>query len=240
MCGRYTLAGDESLLAERFGFDPGGVRLTPRYNQAPGQDAAVVVEDGGRRLKLLRWGVVPAWAKKPGRAGPLINARAETLADKPTFKGAFRRRRCLVLADGFYEWRRAAGKRSRPSRFVLADSAPFAMAGLWQPPPKGEGGDPAGDPPADPLPTFVIVTTAANELVSPVHDRMPVILTREAEGLWLDPSLEDPEALAHLLAPLPAGRMRSYPVSTRVNSVANDGPDLIQPATEPMQQGFDF
>lgn len=232
MCGRYSNAADEALLAERFGFPAGEAALTPRYNQAPGQDAAVVTADAaGRRLAMMRWGLVPSWARDPAQAKPLINARAETLAHKPSFKNAYKKRRCLVLADGFYEWRKGPGGRRSPWRFALSHGAPFAMAGLWEPG-RGEG--------QSPQPTFTIVTTDANELVGRIHPRMPVILLPQAEEIWLDESLQDPEPLGRVLAPYPAEQMTSYQVSPKLNSAASEGPELIRPASEPEQGELGF
>ena len=224
MCGRYTLAVDDpDLLADRFDFPHQDLdRYRLRYNVAPTQEVpAVVFEDGNRRLALLRWGLVPSWAKDKSGAARLINARGESVAEKPSFRTAFKRRRCLVLADGFYEWKRE-GKVRQPFRFLLDSGEPFAFAGLhevWKP----------GT--SDELHTVTIITTAANDLVSPIHDRMPVILPRDVEAEWLDPET-DASDLTDLLLPYPGEAMHSYPVSTLVNSPANDSPDCIAPAGE--------
>ena len=165
----------------------------------------------------MRWGLIPFWAKDRSIGSRMINARAETVVDKPSFRDAFRRRRCLVLADGFYEWRRT-GSGKRPMRVALRSREPFAFAGIWSMWKDTEG---------NPIPTCAIITTSANELLSPIHHRMPVILPREMEGLWLDRSIQDPGALRGVLTPYPDDAMEAYEVSTLVNSVANDGPELI-------------
>lgn len=217
MCGRYTLTTPAVTLEKRFLVRLGATGL-PRYNIAPGQDVLAVVtdEDGRRQAVALRWGFVPRWAREP-KAGP-INARAETAADKPMFRGAMRRSRCLLLADGFYEWDRR-GRRRQPYFFRLADGAPFAFAGLWE---RWEG-------PGGPLLTCCLLTTTANPLVAPIHHRMPVILRPHWEALWLDGRCSDPRELEPALAPYPADEMRVYPVSTHVNSPRNDDPRCIEP-----------
>jgi putative SOS response-associated peptidase YedK len=217
MCGRYTLASPDEIVAETFGLDEVPT-LRPRYNIAPTQKVAVVRREGSRRrLAELRWGLIPSWAKDPAIGNKLINARAETLAEKPAFRSAFRARRCLVVADGFYEWAKAAG-RKQPWYFHLRDARPFGLAGLWERWP-GEGGEP--------LETCTIITTAANELLAPVHDRMPVILEPGAFDAWLDPG--SGKGLVELLRPLPAEAMAAYPVSLLVNSPGNDTPACIAP-----------
>ncbi|MBI3297735.1 MAG: SOS response-associated peptidase [Elusimicrobia bacterium] len=223
MCGRYLQTADARTLAARFGLAKLGVELSARYNIAPGQAAPVVLLEGGRRLGLQRWGLVPAWAKDARVGLKLINARAETAAEKPAFRGVFQRRRCLVPADGFYEWRRA-GKAKVPVRFTRSDGALFAFAGLWDEWSSAEGGT---------LRTFTILTTEANTLVAPVHDRMPVILPEAAEGLWLDSSAK-PHELQELLKPFDAAGMRAADASTRVNSGREDHPGLLVP-DEPLQ-----
>lgn len=218
MCGRYTQTADARTLAGRFRLAKLGVEVRPRWNLAPGQEAPVVFLEGGRRLGLHRWGLVPAWAKDPTIGHMLINARAETAAEKPAFRGPFRTRRCLVPADGFYEWRRA-GKARLPVRFARADGAPLSFAGLW---------DEWRSPEGERLRTYTVLTTAANALVAPVHDRMPVILREADEALWLDPSA-GPEALRGLLVPYDAGAMTARPASARLNSPRDDDPGLLTP-----------
>jgi putative SOS response-associated peptidase YedK len=223
MCGRYTQTADARTLAGRFRLAKLGADVRPRWNMAPGQDAPVVVVEGGRRLGIYRWGLIPAWAKDPTIGAKLINARADTAADKPSFRGPFQRRRCLVPADGFYEWRKA-GKAKVPVRFTRSDGAPFAFAGLWDEWTSPEGGT---------LRTFTVLTTEPNALVAPVHDRMPVILTEAGEDAWLDPGAKTAE-LKPLLVPYEAAGMRAQDASTRVNAVRNDDPSLLTP-DEPLQ-----
>ncbi|MFH1034706.1 MAG: SOS response-associated peptidase [Pseudomonadota bacterium] len=231
MCGRYSQTSDLASLDERFGLEASGLVLTPRYNQAPGQSGAVVVREGGRRhLRLMRWGLLPPWAADPAQGYRMINARAETLAAKPAFRGAYQARRCLVPADGFYEWRGGAsrGAPKQPLRFTLAAGGPFAMAGLWE---RWPGpGQPGG---MEELFSYTIITVPANGLVSPIHERMPALLTPEAEAAWLNPDLADPAALAGLLRPYPPELMAAYPVSPALNRAGAEGPELIQPWTGP-------
>ena len=217
MCGRYNLISNLTVLGERFEFDPRQLTLDSAYNVAPTQNVLTVVGDAPRRAGFMRWGLIPFWAKNPSIGSRMINARAETVAGKPSFRDAFKRRRCLVLADGFYEWRRTpSGK--RPMRVALRSGEPFAFAGIWSVWKDAEGNR---------RPTCAIITTAANELLKPIHHRMPVILPRDMEGLWLDRSIEDPNRLQSVLTPYPDDAMEAYEVSTLVNSVANDGPELV-------------
>lgn len=229
MCGRFTLATDDlEALGVRFNFGPGGLRREPRFNIAPTNDVLVVVDDGERRAGYMRWGLIPSWSPdKPSR--PLINARAETVAEKPSFRRSLRRRRCLVIADGYYEWRRTGGQRT-PYWYGRADGEPFAFAGLWDTwrAPQNTGADVSGE---GVVASCAIVTTGANELAARVHDRMPVILARDMESMWLDPDITEPEPLLSLLASYPAGEMTARRVSQAVNSVRNDGPELVEPIT---------
>ena len=237
MCGRYTLHTEKEALAERFDFDPAALAaLPPRYNVAPTDSVLTVRAAGeGREPRLMRWGLVPWFAKEIGAQALMINARLETLAEKPAFKDSLRARRCLIPADGFFEWQSASGPRKhRLPHFVgRGDGEPFAMAGLfaeWRP--KGQLLE-------EILLSCAIVTTAANAAVASLHDRMPVILPRGAEARWLDPTLDgDTEALLALLAPVPAGELRAYPVSRRVNSVKNDDASLIQRDDSEPSLGF--
>jgi putative SOS response-associated peptidase YedK len=222
MCGRFSRTQSGKELQKRFEFELEGLELEPRYNFAPGQDGAVVVEDEKRRLRLMRWGLVPSWAKDTKTGYKAINARSETLAQKPMFKGLLKGKRCLVLADGFYEWRKTASG-NKPMRYVLKDRASFAFAGLW---------DRWQDAGGEALYTFTIVTTGANELIQPVHDRMPVILKPEHEQAWLNPELKDPEDLGDLLGPYPSELMEGYAVSPACNSPAREGPECILPAPQ--------
>jgi len=224
MCGRFTQQRSDAELADLFeaeplGDDPGG-----RFNVAPTDPATVVVERGERRaLTSYRWGLLPHWARDPSIATRFINARAETLATSGAFRDAFARHRCLVPADGFYEWRHDPGRR-QPFLFHAVDGEPLAFAGLW-----------AGwhDPETDTVRrTFTIVTTAANELMAPIHDRMPVVIPRDAWAMWLDPDLDDLAELQGLLVPAPEPLLAAYRVDRLVNDVRNDGPALILPMVE--------
>ncbi|GIV95908.1 MAG: DUF159 family protein [Herpetosiphonaceae bacterium] len=218
MCGRYTIAAHAEQLAERFGAAlPSEMLLQPRYNAAPLQMLPVVLQDDGRRVALFRWGLMPRWAKDPSIANKLINARAETLEEKPSFRDALRRRRCLVPADGFYEWQKLPEGKI-PMRMTLRSGELFAMAGLWE-----SWKDPAT---GELLHTFTIITTSPNELMSPIHNRMPAILAPEHEALWLDQSA-GPEVWRDLLRPCPAEILRAYPVSSQVNNPRVDHPSLI-------------
>lgn len=222
MCGRYTLSAEPALVAEHFGAASVPVELRPRYNIAPTQPVPVIRRDhaGRRRLELLRWGLIPSWAKDTAIGNRLINARAETLAEKPAFRAAFRRRRCLIAADGFYEWKKlAAGK--QPYWVGRQDHSLFAFAGLWERWLPSESGAP-------PIESCVIVTTEANAVVRPVHNRMPVIVPPAHYDTWLDGET-DAAALQALLVPYPAVEMTAYPVPPAVNNPARDAPQLMQP-----------
>jgi putative SOS response-associated peptidase YedK len=220
MCGRYSLTTAPEAMRRLF--DIGGplLNLEPRYNIAPTQEAPVIrlAPDGTRELAMLRWGLVPSWSKDgPDSKFSTINARAETVADKPAYRSAFRDRRCLVPADGFYEWRKEkTGK--QPFRFTMADGEPFAMAGLWERWRRPEGGE---------LQSFTIIVTDANALVAPVHDRMPVILDGAAAARWLEGGSR--QAMLGLLKPFDAARMKAVMIGKRVNSPANDDPAIIEP-----------
>ena len=217
MCGRYNLISNLTVLGERFQSDATQLTLEAAYNVAPTQNVLTVVGGESRRAGFMRWGLIPLWAKNRSIGSRMINARAETVAEKPSFRDAFRRRRCLVLADGFYEWqRRGSGK--RPMRVAMQSREPFAFASIWSI---------WDDPEDNSIPTCAIITTSANELLRLIHHRMPVILPREMEGFWLDRSIQDPGALRSVLTPYPDDPMEAYEVSTLVNSVANDGPELI-------------
>ena len=220
MCGRFTIKTDPMLLAERFGIAlPDG--LEPRYNVAPSQDVlAITHARGAPAARLLRWGLVPHWAKDQRIGFKMINARAETVAVKPAYRTLVAEHRCLIVADGFYEWRIDPDGAKRPVRFTLASDEAFAFAGLsafWRDPEAGTL-----------LESCTIITTTANEIVAPVHDRMPVILPRLDEGRWLDPRVASDEALA-LLKPLAVELMAARDASTLVNSARNDAPELLDP-----------
>ena len=217
MCGRYNLISNLTVLGERFRFDANQLALESAYNIAPTQNVLTVIGGESRSAGFMRWGLIPWWAEKPSIGSRMINARAETVADKPSFRDSFRRRRCLVLADGFYEWQRT-GSGKRPMRVAMRSGEPFAFAGIWSM---------WKDPEDNSIPTCAIITTSANELLKPIHHRMPVILPRNMEGFWLDRSIQDTTELRSVLTPYPDDAMEAYEVSTLVNSVANDGPDLI-------------
>ena len=217
MCGRYSLTADLGELAGRFEFDGDWDAFDKRYNIAPTQEVLTVVGGQTRRAGFMRWGLIPFWAKNPSIGSRMINARAETVAEKPAFRDALRRRRCLVLADGFYEWQKV-GKNKRPMRIVMGSGEPFAFAGLWET---------WRDPEGTVIPSCTIITTTPNDLLKLIHNRMPVILSKEVEDLWLDDSIDDPPTLTSVLTPYPDDGMEAYEVSSLVNSVANDGPELI-------------
>jgi putative SOS response-associated peptidase YedK len=228
MCGRFTLSTPAEKWADLFDVDLAAATTAPRYNIAPSQDVLAVREaqDGsGREIVPLRWGLVPAWAKDRRIANRLINARAESLTQKPAFRDAYRDRRCLLVADGFYEWHGKAGTR-RPYYYRLGDGGVFGMAALWErwvPPAWSRATDPIA-----PLETCTIVTTEANGLVRVVHDRMPLILQRRDYQLWL--GARDLEELSGLLRPLPDDWLVSYAVSSHVNDASHDDPQCIEPA----------
>ena len=221
MCGRYTLISDISELQGQFGFMMEPADIRPRYNIAPTQQVLTVVNDGERRGELMRWGLVPSWAKDIKIGSRMINAVSETAAAKPAFRSAFRRRRCLVLADGFYEWKRE-GKQRFPMYFTQKSGDPMALAGLWEnwKSPEGEW-----------VQSCTILTTAANSFIEPVHNRMPVILSAETQPLWLDPLTETPSNLEPLLLPAPPEFLKVREVSPMVNNVRNDDPVCIAPVS---------
>ena len=225
MCGRFALTAPASDIAEIFQVDvlP---EVLPRYNVAPTTQVPCVVEDedGERKLEMFRWGLVPSWAKDKKVGYRMINARSETAASKPAFRAAFKRRRCLVVADGFYEWKRFGKGRSAqkiPHLIQLEGGAPFGMAGLWE-----VWRDPETE---ELLRTCSIVTTAGNELMKPIHDRMPVILPPEHWDLWLDRSMQDKEVLQELLVPFPSDQMQARAVHSSVGNVKNKGPEVQEP-----------
>ena len=220
MCGRFTQTADADTIQETFELAQEPLELIPRYNIAPTQPVAVVVqEDDERHLDAFRWGLVPFWAKALSIGNRMINARGETVAEKRSFKRSFQSQRCLIIADGFFEWRKTdQGK--IPTYIHLTDRQPFAMAGLW---------DTWTSPEDEVIPTCTIITTTPNELMAPIHNRMPVILPAEAYATWLNPTDPDLVELQSLLKPYPAEAMTYYPVAKIVNSPRNDVAACIQP-----------
>lgn len=226
MCGRFTLSQPPETIADVFRLAD-APHLEARYNIAPTQLVPGVVcvpqsfsqssEQCVRQLQLLRWGLVPSWAKDLAMGARLINARAETVAEKPSFRSAFRHRRCLVVADGFYEWQRQERKK-QPFYFRLLDGQLFAFAGLWECWKNPEG---------ETVVSCTILTTEANELMRPIHDRMPVILDPKDYDLWLDPAVHKAERLQQMLCPFRSEAMTAYPVSTQVNKPTNNSPECI-------------
>ncbi len=213
MCGRFSQSKSSEAIAQAF--EVANVPfLTPRYNIAPTQLVATVLQkdDTKRQFQMLHWGLIPSWAKDPKIGARMINARAETVAEKPAFRAAFRQRRCLVLADGFYEWQQQE-KQKHPFYFRMSDDYPFAFAGLWE---HWEGQD------GKVIESCTILTTEANKLVCPIHDRMPVILAPQDYDLWLAPKVQKSELLQHLLCPYPVEDMTVYPVGMQVNNPSND------------------
>jgi putative SOS response-associated peptidase YedK len=221
MCGRYRLSRRKQMIEEYFETE-NEVDWEPRYNIAPSQPVGVIRQDPSRperHFSLARWGLIPSSATDASIGFKTINARAETVASKPAFREAFASRRCLLPADGFFEWRRS-GKEKQPFHFGMQDDSLFAFAGLW---------DQWKDPTGTVIESCSILTTTPNSLLATVHDRMPVILRQENYDLWLDPGFKDVKTLAEILAPFDATQMRSFPVGTRINAVANDDPDCVAP-----------
>ena len=248
MCGRYASSRRPEDLVEEFEIDRSEVKesLAPDYNVAPTKEVYAVVErppssdrerPPQRQLRVLTWGLVPSWAKDPTIGNKMINARMETVTEKPAFRKAFASRRCLLPADGYYEWyateqRTKAGKPLKQPFFIHPrDGSVMAMAGLyeiWRDPTRDD------DDPQRFRWTCTVLTTSAEDDLGHIHDRMPLLVERERYGAWLDPTRSDPEVLTELLVPAAPGRLEAYPVSTMVNSVKNNGPDLLEPlATEP-------
>jgi putative SOS response-associated peptidase YedK len=221
MCGRFVRKATAEEICDEFELDPGdlGMELAPRYNIAPGQQAAAVLFDGRRKLAGLQWGLIPFWAKDPKIGYRMINARAETLASKPSFRNSLKKKRCLIVADGFYEWQKQ-GNRKTPMYLRLKSGKPFGFAGLFDDWKSPEGKD---------VRTCAIITTSANQLVKPIHDRMPVILPKDAYAAWLGQEGGDLGEALGLLRPFPEKEMDAYQVSPIVNRPEHDAPDCIQP-----------
>ena len=219
MCGRFAFYSPHEAVARLFGVAD-APEIEPRYNIAPTQFVAAVRETGGpREVAMLYWGLVPSWAKEKSIGARMINARSETLAEKPSFRNAYKRRRCLVLADGYYEWQRS-GAIKQPYFISFAAGEPFGMAGLWE-----RWRDPGS---GEPLESCCIVTTSPAPAVAHVHDRMPVIITPDAYAEWLDPDNAATDRLARLLVPCEARGLQARPVSRRVNDARNQGADLLE------------
>jgi len=215
MCGRYRLSRRKQIVEEHFDCGSDEPDWAPRYNIAPTQSVPVIrqnTKEPVRKLSLMRWGLIPSWAKDPSVAASMINARAETAATKPAFRDALKSRRCLIPADGFYEWSRT-GKAKQPYCLEVHEGELFAFAGIW---------DRWKDPSGQWVKSCSILTTTPNAVTAAVHDRMPVILDPDAYDVWLDPGMTKVEAVSDLLKPCDARLMRRYPISTRINHVAND------------------
>jgi putative SOS response-associated peptidase YedK len=263
MCGRFFLViQEQQLWMEQFGVESGHLDIVPRYNIAPTQQVPVVRNDGSQNnLSMMRWGLLPAWAPAPARQesrgqakarpeahglplGPgrrasgntryaMINAREDKILETRSYVGPFKSRRCLIPASGFFEWRKGTGKARQPVLARLKTGEPFALAGIW------EVWRDRGNPGAEDVLSCSIITTAANALMEPIHDRMPVILSPDLYQDWMDPGNEDVGGLKEMLLPYDAGLMETFPVSSRVNSVRNDGPDLVLPLSELPEGGSD-
>ncbi|TVY11567.1 SOS response-associated peptidase [Paenibacillus cremeus] len=223
MCGRYTITAEWEELMLRFLLDIRPGKYQPRYNAAPGQWIPAIIgadhAEAGRRMGELRWGLVPSWSKDDKSAFRMINARSETVAEKPAFRSLLARKRCIVPADGFYEWK-VSGKTKQPMRFRMKDRSLFGMAALY---------DTWQTPDGSKLHTCTILTTSANTLVSPIHERMPVILNGEAERLWLNRRIQEEKEFLPLLSPYPAEAMEFYAVDPKVGRVQYDEADCIEP-----------
>jgi putative SOS response-associated peptidase YedK len=223
MCGRFTLTVNPADLKDTFSeyiFPP---KFGPRFNIAPSQPVLAIPNDEKNTADFFIWGLIPMWAKDPSIGNRLINARGETVAEKPSFRGSFKYKRCLILADGFYEWKANSGKKTKTPYFIhMKDRKPFALAGLW---------DAWESPDGSSIKTCTIITTTPNELMEHLHDRMPVILHPRDYAKWLNVSPQTPENLLPLIKPFPADEMSAYRVSTLVNKPANDSPELLVPVS---------
>jgi len=223
MCGRFTLTVDPAELQDTFTdfiFPP---KFAPRFNIAPSQPVLAIPNDDANTASFFIWGLIPMWAKDPSIGSHLINARGETVAEKPSFRGSFKHKRCLILADGFYEWKTNPGKKTKTPYYIhMKDRKPFVFAGLWDSWESSDGSS---------IKTCTIITTTANELMATLHERMPVILQPRDYAKWLDVSPQTPENLLPLIKPYPADNMSAYPVSILVNKPDNDSPELVVPAS---------
>ncbi|MDE0013734.1 MAG: SOS response-associated peptidase [Candidatus Poribacteria bacterium] len=222
MCGRFTLASDPEMLQQVFFDFEVPMNLSPRYNISPTQDVASVPNTLEKQVEFFHWGLIPSWAKDPKIGNRMINARSETLAEKPSFRNAYKRRRCLVLADGYYEWQQIPGSRVKQPVYIrLKSQKPFAVAGLWE---VWQSKDMD-----EPLKSCTIITCPPNALLEEIHHRMPVILPADAYAQWLSPDEQPVDALQPLLIPYPGEEMEAYPVSRFVNRPMNDSPECIAP-----------
>ena len=219
MCGRFVRITPIPVIAKRFKAKQMFADLAPSYNIAPSQEIVIINDEGVRQLVQCTWGFVPSWAKDPSIGNKMINARSETVSEKPAFRSAFKKKRCLVIADGFYEWR-TEGKRKFPMYIRLKSGEPFGFAGLY---------NVWTSPDGKQLCTCTIITTEANETVKPIHDRMPVILPRDREDIWVNPALEDKGTLVGVLKPYPSEEMEAYEVSTKVNSPQHNTSANLKP-----------
>lgn len=219
MCGRFERSSSLEVLSAAFNVKHPAPELPPAYNIAPGQDILILNESGARQFLKSRWGFLPSWVKDAGAGAAMINARAETVAEKPMFRDAFKKQRCLVIVDGFYEWQKIQ-KRKVPVYIHLKSGKPFGLAGLYSQRQSETG---------EKFYTCAIITTAANDLLVPVHDRMPVIIPKDQEDAWLATGAHDEKGLLALLKPYPSAEMEFYEVSSRVNSPRYNLPDAVQP-----------
>jgi putative SOS response-associated peptidase YedK len=222
MCGRFTITIEPAFFQQELDLGSVPAEWTPRYNAAPSQNIPVVINKDTRDVEMLRWGLIPSWAKDAQIGYRMINARSETIQEKPSYRNAFKQRRCLILADGFYEWQKQSGSAPKvPFYFQLADGVPFAFAGIWESwqPQQGER-----------VRSCSIITTTPNTLVAKVHDRMPVILDKAMMWHWLEEKPAD--TLQTMLAPYPAEKMRTHPVGLSVNNPANDGAECVRPLAD--------
>ena len=222
MCGRFTLTIDPAEVRELYQDASFPEKFAPRFNIAPSQAVLAIPNDGKNAADFFVWGLIPSWAKDPSIGARMINARGETLAEKPSYKGVYKYKRCLIPADGFYEWKSQPGTKTKTPYFIhMRDGKPFAFAGLWD---EWRAAD------ASTIRTCTIITTAPNGLMAPIHDRMPVILQPQDYAEWLDEMPRSPDSLQHLITAFPAEKMDAYPVSALVNSPSNDRAELVQPA----------
>ncbi len=222
MCGRFTLTVDPAELQDKFGNYTFPKKFAPRFNIAPTQPVLAIPNNDKFKADFFVWGLIPMWAKDPSIGSRLINARGETVAEKPSFRGSLKYKRCIVLADGFYEWKAQPGRKSKTPFFIhMKDRKPFAFAGLW---------DIWNSPDGSTIKSCTLITTEPNDLMKMIHDRMPVILHPRDYTKWLDPSPQTPDQLLPLIKPYPAEEMDAYPVSALVNKASNDLPELVVPA----------